>query len=103
MCFQLIFISPPSFGNSWIFKLLGCNFGVSFGLDTNHQDASCLSQGIKMTTLHIIRYLRAGGWGESVGVSAWKTHDKLGVASAYHAVMACESKWVSGDGIKNMQ
>lgn len=42
-------------------------------------------------------------WGESVGVSAWKTHDKLGVASAYHAVMACESKWVSGDGIKNMQ
>lgn len=65
MCFQLIFISPPSFGNSWIFKLLGCNFGATFGLDTNHQDASCLPQGIKKTTLHIIRDLREGVGGIS--------------------------------------
>lgn len=69
-CFQIISISPLSFGNSWVFKVLRCNFCVSFGILGYLRCAIILFSNINNTSKekkNVAKYILAASFFLSVG------------------------------------
>jgi hypothetical protein len=74
-CFQLISISPLSFGNSWVFKALRCNFCVSFGILVYLRCAIILfsnRNNISKEKKNVAKYLLAASFFIRCLLGCWK-------------------------------